>query len=313
MMKDITKNIAEIGLEQGTLVANEFVIGYRIYIDVTENSIHLRQDELFNKKNFGQVLDLTKLWESLVKIYNIEDDRLFRAPIREYTLNCIFFDKDCLNGRIPIYPQKGFFVVEVVPKNGIMIYQSKIDDFCVQLRLPYIKTIFNGRVDELQGKIKEIRNISNIASNKISGGVVLKNEPIQPDSDGSAKRWYIAPDYSVLDLDNTESPLEMAKECIRVIFSPEVIFELDAKINIKPNKKKEFSFAMLNYIKQSMPEEYESYKHRCIPLLGNAPDEKFDKILQLQAIEYIEDTVLKLDTYSLLKKPTRKPRKPKAK
>jgi len=313
-MKNITHSLAELEQEQGTLVATEFIFGYRFSINVTDKAITLSQDEEYNKKNFSNILDLDRLWNTVKEVYNIDEERFFFAPIREYSLNCVFYDSEKTKDKPFIYSSKGFLIVEVVPKDGILIHQSRIPEFCEQLRLPYAKPIFVGTKDMLKQDLRELRSTSSISTNKIGAGIVIKNEPIQVEG-GRAKRFYIESDYSTIDLDNTESPSDMARELIRTVFIPGIkgrseqdpqaipnlIYELEEKTSIKPINKKRFAKIMIEYLYAERLVDVDNYIGRCISALGSNHHDKFKVFLLEQAVEYIEDTVLNMERYRLQK------------
>lgn len=295
-MKNITKSINELSKEMGMMSITEFVIGKRFKIHVTESGIDLSQDEEHNKK-FGGPLDLETFWKNITTVYNIDSFRLMNSPLREYVLHCIYYDADFLKNIPQIYPGKGIIVVEVEASESLLVPQEKIEDFCRFLLLPSVKLLYSGTVDRLGTAIAETRSLSSITRNKLSGGIVIKNEPPQH-INGEIVRWFIEPNYETVSADGEESPGVLAKEFVEISFGPEKLEELFLASNKSPvSDKKEFIELMLFNLKSDHMGEYIDYKKRCAFSIGDSED-KFDAIIRDAASDYIDNVVSGMNKFA---------------
>lgn len=297
-MKDVTKNIRELAKESGLLSITEFIIGKRFYIHNSEKGVSLSQDIEYNAKNFNDELDLQALWESITKIYGIDERNMLMAPAPEYTLNCIYYSRDMMDGMPQQYPDKGIIIVEVCLAGGNLIPQSRLSEFCKNIALPCLDPIIVADVSEIKERLSWVRQETKMSQNKIPSGIVIKNEPPIMDDKGNPIRWYIAPNIDESIQENSQNPEQMAKELVETTLTIETIVELEKTSNVSPEKKVMFKNIMLNYLKSDRIDSYEEYRTKCgLGKNTKSAEKEFETFVRSALTEYLKDFILKLNMY----------------
>lgn len=304
-MINISKTPQILNNEKGDLSVSEFLIGQRFSISVDEKEVKIEQDIPYNKKTFNKTLDMDKIFEILNNVYAFDMEKLQLAPTNKYTLECIHFNPDLMENHLQIYKGKGIAIVAVQLKTGNYIPQSKIQGFCHMIGIPVLAPLFVGSTDQIRDRFTALKSTTNFSFNKISGGLVIRNEPCQIDTKTSlAKIWYVEPDASVSVIDSSESPISMAHEFVFTTLQKDVIDSFIETTGLDPVKEKRvFKTTLFGFLKENFIHSFNDYKDRCIYYLGNdKPEGKFDNLVKKELIYYINNILCNSKKYIHRKK-----------
>lgn len=300
-MKNITKKIQMLEGEDGKLSVVDYIVGYRFTIQVTPENIKMDQDKDFNLKLTGNTLELTEFWDKIANIYRIDSERLHYAPISSYTLFCIFFDQDLMTklNVLPKYSGKGIVIVNVRnDTSGFYLSTTKLEEFCTNIQMPFLKPIFVGEVSQLKSNIDEVKSTSTFSANRIPHALIIKHDPPRLDENKELIHWMIDSDQTKAFVDGSDTPEAMAMELCGVRLSPELIISIEETTGINPIRKKaSFRKAVLKTIKDEYIDEYNLYLDRCSFFLGDNKEVQFDNYINDQIAIYIRDRVSKMDRY----------------
>lgn len=294
-MKNISKTPQILANEKGELSVSEFIIGMRFSINVDQKQITIDQDTDFNMKRFNKTLDLDSIFSILNNIYNFDIEKLQMAPTNEYTIDCIYYDKDLMENMMQIYRGKGIIIVSVKLKNGNFIPQDKISSFCSMVGIPTLKPMFVGNVDQIRDRFAALKAMTEFSYNKLSGGIVIRNEPCQIDKEtNKPKIWFVEPDTSISVIDSSESPVNMAHEFVFTTLTQDVIQDFIETTKLDPiSNKKAFKLSLFNYLKENFAYNLHEYMNRCNYFLGNEkPEYKFDILIRKEITYYVNNVLL---------------------
>lgn len=300
-MKNITSFPYELEEEGTRLVAYEYIKGRRFSINISKGKIKLKQDLQFNKNNYGGKLDLADLWSRLVKIHQINEERLLETNLTEYTLECIFYDGPYMeeNNLKPVYYGKGFIIVDLLHPDGVVDAKG-FEQFCSQIGLPYAKRVYIGPIDGFRSRINDFRTYSTLSKDGIGAGIVIKNDPPQyePNNGKKIKRFLLESEGGLIVPEVKSPPEDMAAELIRTIFYPDMIISLEETMKINPyDNKTKFRNLMIKYLNENHRAEMGEYFNRST--LSKKEDDHLDQskinefieIIKKEIITYFEEVV----------------------
>jgi hypothetical protein len=300
-MQDITDNLSFLQNEDNELSVTEYLEGFRFYVDVTENSIDLRQDLKYNKTKYGRGLDLDQLWNGICSVYRTDDLRMRHAPFPKYTMHCIHFDPDMMQDCPSVFSHKGVACVAIEVGGGTILGAHKLKEFCSNTNFPAIEPMFVGESDHLRANIQELRGQSKYTVNGLSGGLVVQNTKPQRDSDGAIEWWYVKPNHDMVLAQDAEPPVKMAKEFVETTLIPDEIIKLEEDTGTNPaSSRRDFNKVAMEFLLEQRGADYESYFRRCSYILGTGdPRRKFNILIKKALKEYLDNRILKMSRYSV--------------
>jgi Asp-tRNA(Asn)/Glu-tRNA(Gln) amidotransferase C subunit len=304
MLINITDNPSILQNQDGSCLVQEFVFGARfnIIVETLNNKIYLTQDEKYNAKIIGHVLELEEFWETIKTNYRINEERFFRTPLVNYKIECIFYDSDnMIQKSMPYrYNGKGIIVNNIHHEDGVVVH-SKIESLCNDLMLPYNSPLFVGDFTVLQGTFQSIRNRSKLTNDQLGGGIVIRNEPCEKIGN-SIVEWVVYSDNSSF-IEEKEEAEHLADEFVKIVYTIENIYEIEDNTKISPaTSPTKFRNILLKDLKLNHEHEYNDYLNRSTLFADNDKIKKFDNLLKNSMKNYFKETVLKSKRYELLNK-----------
>lgn len=310
MLENITQTPQILG-EQDTLSVSEFIKGrrLRIVVNVTTASdvqIDIQQDVEFNSrvwnKPFSEV-ELERWWETLGRVYRVDEFKLGSVFMNAYTIHCITFDEKLMANHPQTYPPRGLIVVEVTPHNGTALPQNGLEEFCKTVGLPCNKERINASASRVVQNLQEFLITSDFAKNGVPSGLVIKNHPAIATKEGSIQRWFMEPNLSVAMEYASEEPDAMVQELIRSqLTNPELIEDIHKRYNVDPTTHKtKFRNVLFKVLREENAEVYHEYLKRCAFKLDpeyTTAEEKFDKKLKKMLLDFVSNFVLSMNIFA---------------
>ena len=295
-MLDITNSLKTIENYEKVSVT-EFLHGHRFTIRVSQEAIDYTEDLEYNRRYKRQV-GIQEFMNGLSRVYHVDAFRLRSTGIRDFWLHCILVDKDLTDELGPLYNFRKIFIVELVTKDKQMLAQGNLKERCKTLNIPVLEPMFIGAPSALRDKILGMRIQSNLTSNSLSGGLVIKPEPNRL-VDDHFTRLYVKPDYSRSTIIDGMAPQAAARELVWVVLTPQEILNLEKMSNLDPvGNPIKFRRYAFNWLKSERGVEFEQYFAKCAPIL-NREDKKaqFDEMVQAEVKEYFKKILHSMKEY----------------
>lgn len=310
-MIDISKNPQILDtLDNPEIVVYEYIRGFRISAIVSDGKVLLDQDRKFNHEQFEKIFtddELAIIWESALRNYRVDENRLHMAPMNSYVIRCIYYDARYLQDSPQDYPERGLAVVEIVQPSGIPLNANGFKDFNEMIGLPVNKPLFKGSVENFKESLPILKIKSWLSRNMIPAGFVIYNEPNSFLTENTINRWRMDLDIKPETLAEQEmlgKAEDMAKEFVGQFINRETIEEFESRTQLDAIKhRKEYSKTFLHFIRKNFAAEYERYYRASVVDLksrfdGRGIAMKFQSMAKDAIEHYIDNIILQTNKYA---------------